>query len=148
MIPQPIVRRVVSRAIRADTTVDERASIPCFRHHGYASASQIVSRPASSIARADASISSSGSMVSCITPTRKGTAIEGGLALVFRGGRRPFRLWLVRLRGERADPLVRAARPRVRLRVLLRICRRPVVLRAFRARRERALHFPVESRED
>ena len=55
--------------------VDERASIPCLRHHGYASASQIVSMPASSIARADASISSSGSMVSCITPTRNGTAI-------------------------------------------------------------------------
>ena len=46
MIPQPIVSRSVSRAISADTTVDERASIPCFRHHGYASASQIVSIPA------------------------------------------------------------------------------------------------------
>ena len=74
MIPQPIVSRVVSRAIRADTTVDERASIWCLRHHGYASASQIVSIPASSIARADASISSSGSIVSCMTPTRNGTA--------------------------------------------------------------------------
>ena len=74
MIPQPIVSRVVSRAIRADTTVDDRASIWCLRHHGYASASQIVSIPASSIARADASISSSGSIVSCMTPTRNGTA--------------------------------------------------------------------------
>ena len=34
MIPQPIVRREVSRAISAETTVDERASIPCLRHHG------------------------------------------------------------------------------------------------------------------
>ena len=43
---------------------------------GYASASQTVSIPASSIARADASISSSGSIVSCITPMRNGTAIN------------------------------------------------------------------------
>ena len=69
---QPIVRRLVSRAIRADVTVEERASIPCLRHHGYASASQIVSIPASSMTRADASISSSGSIVSCMTPIRKG----------------------------------------------------------------------------
>jgi hypothetical protein len=34
MIPQPIVRRFVSRAISAPTPVDERASIPCLRHHG------------------------------------------------------------------------------------------------------------------
>ena len=34
MIPQPIVSRFVSRAISADTTVDERASMPCLRHHG------------------------------------------------------------------------------------------------------------------
>ena len=54
--------------------------MPCLRHHGYASASQIVSMPASSIARADASISSSGSMVSCITPMRNGTAIGLSLA--------------------------------------------------------------------
>ena len=53
MIPQPIVSRSVSRAISAETTVEERASIPCLRHHGYASASQIVSMPASSIARAE-----------------------------------------------------------------------------------------------
>ena len=74
MIPQPIVSRFVSRAMSAPTPVDDRASIPCFRHQGYASASQIVSIPASSIARADASISSSGSIVSCITPMRKGAA--------------------------------------------------------------------------
>src|SRR5262245_25994387 len=72
MIPQPIVSRSVSRAISAETTVDERASIPCLRHHGYASASQIVSIPASSMTRADASISSSGSIVSCMTPIRNG----------------------------------------------------------------------------
>src|SRR5258706_14747809 len=74
MIPQPTVSCFVSRAISADTTVDERASMPCLRHHGYASASQIVSMPAPSIARADASISSSGSIVSCMTPMRNGTA--------------------------------------------------------------------------
>ena len=45
MIPHAIVSRSVSRAISAETTVDERASIPCLRHHGYASASQIVSKP-------------------------------------------------------------------------------------------------------
>ena len=76
MIPQPIVSRLVSRAISAETTVDERASIWCLRHHGYASASQIVSIPASSMTRADASISSSGSIVSCITPIRNGTVIQ------------------------------------------------------------------------
>ena len=75
MIPHPIVSCSVSRAISADTTVDERASIPCFRHQGYASASQIVSMPARSMTRADSSISSSGSIVSCITPTRNGTAM-------------------------------------------------------------------------
>src|SRR4029077_5612367 len=68
--------------------VDDRASIPCLRHHGYASASQIVSIPTSSIARADASISSSGSIVSCITPTRNGTATGAALRLVFRRHRR------------------------------------------------------------
>jgi hypothetical protein len=72
MIPQPIVSRFVCAAINAETTVEERASIPCFRHQGYASASQIVSIPTSSMTRADASISSSGSIVSCITPMRNG----------------------------------------------------------------------------
>jgi hypothetical protein len=74
MIPQPIPNRFVSRAINADTTVEERASIPCLRHHGYASANQTVSIPAASITRADSNISSSGSIVSCITPMRNGTA--------------------------------------------------------------------------
>ena len=34
MIPQPIVSRSVSRAISAESTVEERASMPCLRHHG------------------------------------------------------------------------------------------------------------------
>jgi len=34
MIPQPTVSRFVSRAINAETTVDERASMPCLRHQG------------------------------------------------------------------------------------------------------------------
>ena len=75
MIPHPIVSRSVACAISAETTVDERASIWCLRHHGYASASQIVSNPCSSSARAVASISSTGSIVSCITPMRNGCAI-------------------------------------------------------------------------
>src|SRR4051812_34072776 len=93
MMPQPIVRRSVSRAMSAPTPVEERASIPCLRHQGYASASQIVSRPASSIARADATISSSGSMVSCMTPIRKG----GEMALAL--GRGDGALGLLRRRG-------------------------------------------------
>src|SRR5690349_21939076 len=109
MIPPPIVSRVVWRAISAETTVDERASMPCLRHHGYASASQIVSIPASSMACADASISSSGSIVSCITPTRNGTATKGRLALVFRRGRGALGVPLVRLGRERADALLGAA---------------------------------------
>src|SRR5437764_9232874 len=72
MLPPRSASRAASRANPPDTTVDDRASIPCLRHHGYASASQIVSIPASSIARAEASISSSGSMVSCMTPIRNG----------------------------------------------------------------------------
>jgi hypothetical protein len=34
IMPQPTVIRSVARAISAEVTVDERASIPCFRHHG------------------------------------------------------------------------------------------------------------------
>jgi hypothetical protein len=34
MIPHPTVSVSVSRAISADVTVDERASMPCLRHHG------------------------------------------------------------------------------------------------------------------
>ena len=92
MIPQPIVSRSVSRAISAATPVEERASIPCLRHQGYASASQIVSIPASSIARAEASISSSGSIVSCMTPMRSGGAIS-----------RPSPHRLLHLRVERGE---------------------------------------------
>src|SRR4029079_5224063 len=76
MIPQPIVSRSVARPISAAKTVDQSASIPCLRHHGYASASQIVSMPASSIVRADSSMTSSGSMVSCLTPSLNGCALE------------------------------------------------------------------------
>src|SRR6266566_1096982 len=82
MIPQPTVRRSVSFATRPETTVDERASIPCLRHQGYASASQSVSIPARSMTRADSSISSSGSMVNCITPMRNG----GGIRAIFSRG--------------------------------------------------------------
>ncbi len=45
MIPQPTVSCSVSLAISAESTVELRASIWCLRHHGYASASQIVSNP-------------------------------------------------------------------------------------------------------
>src|SRR5919199_6177550 len=88
MIPQPIVSRSVSRAISADVTVEERASIPCFRHQGYASASQIVSKPWRSSARAVASISSRGSIVSCMTPIRNGgaTRISGERDLAQQAG--------------------------------------------------------------
>src|SRR6476619_4040844 len=72
MIPQPTASRSVSRATSGDSAVEERASIECLRHHGYASASQIVSKPPSSSARACSRISSSGSMVSCMTPMRSG----------------------------------------------------------------------------
>src|SRR3954463_7858948 len=132
MIPQAIVSRSVSRAISAETTVDERASIWCLRHHGYASASQIVSSPASSSTRAVSSISSSGSIVSCMTPTRKGGAT---LAAGFRGRRGPLGLGLVALRGPRADALVGAARPARRLGLGGRLGRRSVVLGALGVRR-------------
>src|SRR5688572_17784392 len=104
MIPQPIVSFSVSRAMSAETTVDDRASIPCLRHHGYASASQIVSMPARSMTRADSSISSSGSIVSCMTPTRKGGGIRGASGAL-RGVRRALRLGLVCLRRCRMDAL-------------------------------------------
>src|SRR5579859_7654269 len=80
MIPQPTASRLVSRATSADSAVDERASIECFRHHGYASASQIVSNPASSMTCACSRISSSGSIVSCMTPTLKGAGVMRLLA--------------------------------------------------------------------
>src|SRR5207247_7749074 len=76
MIPHPMAILVVSRAITAVIAVDERASIECLRHHGYASASQKESKPAASHARAMVRVSSIGSMLSCKTPIRKGTVIE------------------------------------------------------------------------
>ena len=76
MIPQPIGMRRVSRATSAVTAVDDRASNECFRHHGYASASQNESNPASSHAFAIRTVSSVGSMLSCNTPMRNGIAIE------------------------------------------------------------------------
>ena len=72
---QPIVSRSVSRATSAESTVELRASIPCLRHHGYASASQIVSKPPRSSSFAVSSISASGSIVSCISPIRSGAPI-------------------------------------------------------------------------
>src|SRR3954471_519947 len=133
MIPQPIVSCFVSRAISADATVEERASMPCLRHHGYASASQIVSRPASSIPRAEATISSSGSMVSCMTPIRKG----GGNRLVLGRSGRPLGLGLVRLGGQRADALVRAARAGVRLGIRRALGGLAVVVQVARRGRRR-----------
>src|SRR5579884_2380835 len=151
MIPHPTVRCFVSRAISADATVDERASMPCLRHHGYASASQIVSIPASSIARADASISSSGSMVSCMAPTRNGRATR--LPRVFRGGRGPFGVLVVRLRRPRADALLGGARAGGRRATRVGVRRRAVVRRAGGRRGtaalalDRRLHLRVERRE-
>ena len=60
--------------------------------------------PASSIARADSSISSSGSIVSCITPMRNGTARVARLVELV--GPSPG---VVRLGRERADPVLGAA---------------------------------------
>ena len=48
MIPHPMVIRFVSRAAIAVIAVEDRASIECLRHHGYASANQKVSNPAAS----------------------------------------------------------------------------------------------------
>ena len=45
MMPQPILMRCVSHAISIESAVEERASIPCLRHQGYASPSQNVSKP-------------------------------------------------------------------------------------------------------
>src|SRR5438067_13562460 len=115
MIPQPIVSRSVSLASKAETTVEERASIWCLRHQGYASASQIVSMPAASIARAEASISSSGSIVSCITPMRNGRAMPPLLLLVELLGR------------QRAHAVFCAARAARRIRIEIGLGRLAVV---------------------
>src|SRR5579884_2648535 len=89
--------------------------------------------PASSIARAEASMTSSGSMVSCITPIRNGAGI---------------RWLLVRLGLERADALLGAARAGRRLRLRRRVGRRAVVLRPLRLRADRVLHLGVERAQD
>src|ERR1700719_4556482 len=75
MMPQPMVIFLVSRATIAVTAVEDRASMECLRHHGYASASQNVSNPAASQACAMRIVSSSGSILSCNTPILKGMLI-------------------------------------------------------------------------
>src|ERR1700730_11618418 len=67
--------RVVWAAITANTAVDERASKECLRHQGYASAIQNASNPASSQALAIATVSRTGSMLSCSTPMLNGIDI-------------------------------------------------------------------------
>src|SRR5690349_9625031 len=72
MIPQPMAILFVSRAMMAVVAVEERASMECFRHQGYASASQKTSNPAASHACAMRTVSSRGSMLNCRTPILKG----------------------------------------------------------------------------
>src|SRR5436305_8466456 len=67
--------RRVSWAITARMAVEERASKECLRHQGYASAIQNASNPACSQAFAMATVSWTGSMLSCSTPMLKGTVI-------------------------------------------------------------------------
>src|ERR1700726_4877115 len=64
----------------ASTAVDDRASNECFRHQGYASAIQKASNPASSQAFAIATVSRTGSMLSCSTPMLNGIDISQLLA--------------------------------------------------------------------
>src|SRR6266852_7496270 len=68
--------RVVWAAITANTAVDERASKECLRHQGYASAIQNASNPACSQDFAIATVSCTGSMLSCRTPILNGMVIE------------------------------------------------------------------------
>src|SRR5215472_6194333 len=75
MMPQPMAILLVSRATMAVVAVEERASIECLRHQGYASASQKTSNPAASQARAMCTVSWSGSMLNCRTPILKGKVI-------------------------------------------------------------------------
>src|SRR5581483_12514285 len=75
IIPQPSCMRRVCAAIMARIAVEDRASKPCFLHHGYASAIQNVWKPASSHACAIAAVSCTGSMLNCRTPTLNGIAI-------------------------------------------------------------------------
>src|SRR5208282_688778 len=67
--------RRVWLAITAKIAVEERASKECLRHHGYASAIQNVSNPASAQALAMATVSRTGSMLSCRTPMLNGMVI-------------------------------------------------------------------------
>src|ERR1700689_5334613 len=67
-------------AMTARIAVEERASKECLRHHGYASAIQKALKPASSHALAIATVSCTGSMLSCSTPMLNGIDIM----LVFR----------------------------------------------------------------
>src|SRR6266853_3213083 len=84
MMPHPNCMRFVSCAITASTAVEERASNECLRHQGYASAIQQVSKPASSQAFAMATVSCTGSMLSCSTPILKGTVTGVGLLVVVK----------------------------------------------------------------
>src|SRR5882724_4928030 len=68
--------RVVWAAITANTAVDERASKECLRHQGYASAIQNASNPACSLALAMATVSCTGSMLSCRTPILNGMVMK------------------------------------------------------------------------
>src|SRR5215472_11958975 len=72
MMPQPMAILLVSRATMAVVAVEERASIECLRHQGYASASQKTSNPAVSHACAMHTVSFNGSMLNCKTPILKG----------------------------------------------------------------------------
>src|SRR5208337_4365659 len=76
MMPHPMVMFLVWVAMTAVIAVEERASIPCLCHQGYASASQKMSNPARSQACAMRTVWCSGSMLNCKTPMRKGTAID------------------------------------------------------------------------
>src|SRR5271167_1179530 len=76
MMPQPIAMFLVCEAITAVIAVEERASMPCLRHHGYASANQKMSNPARSQTCAMRTVCCNGSMLNCSTAMRKGTAID------------------------------------------------------------------------
>src|SRR5215471_13909352 len=75
-MPQPTAILLVPRAMIAVVAVDDRASIECFRHQGYASASQKTSKPAASQACAMRTVSLSGSMLNCRTPILKGKVMR------------------------------------------------------------------------
>src|SRR5258708_1203539 len=75
MMPQPSWMRRVCAAMTARIAVQERASKPCLRHQGEASAIQNASKPASSQAFAIAAVSRTGSILSCNTPMLNGTVI-------------------------------------------------------------------------